>query len=450
MLAAQIAVGSAVVRGVGNPHRFTSKQQFYYAEDYLLRYFIFSHLLNILHYRYYQVGCFMANRVIIKNKKRKIHPLIVGKNTNTAVTVNIGISSPQVDDEIEELEYKKAQVAIESGADILSDLSISGNIKKFRKKLLKDVKIPIGTCPMYETCITSLNETGAIINSTEDDFLDSIKEQSREGVDVMTIHAAMTSKILDKLKDSRRLIPISSRGGAWLAGYMIKNKKENPFYSRYDEILEIVKKYEVTLCIGSSLRPGSIIDGLDELFLNELVVQSQLVHRALEKGVKIIIDGVGHVPADQIPVWVNLAKKMCHNVPIRPLVLATDIGVGYDHVSGAISGAIAAINGADILCCMTRTEHIGSPRLEDIREATISYKIAAHIADIVKLNNVEADIQISKARVLRDWDKIWKYAIDGKKALKIYNEINPDDGNKKYCTMCGELCSYNIIDKYME
>ena len=390
-----------------------------------------------------------ASIVSIKNKNRNIDPVIVGKGKRTAIAVNIGLSKELSNQRYIKIEIKKAMSAIEAGADILSDVSIAGPIKKLRERLLAECSVPIGTLPFYEACVDAIRKTGTILNCSEQDIVRIIEEHAREGVDIMTLHAAFTSELAALVTSSRRLIPIPSRGGALMAEYMFRHKTENPLYSRFDEILGILKANDVTLSIGSALRPGSIVDGLDNVFIGEMVVQGELVSRALSKGVKTIVEGIGHVPADQILLWIKLAKRLCHGVPVRPMPIATDVGAGHDHISGAIAGAIAAMYGADVLCCLTRTEHLGLPRVKDITEAIFTYKIAAHIADIVKLEDLVPDEKISEARRNRDWNTMFQYALDRDGSSELYKKLNKNILNRNYCSMCGQLCAHRTIEKYI-
>jgi phosphomethylpyrimidine synthase len=388
--------------------------------------------------------------IMVRNKKREISPLRISQDSPTRIFVNLGLPGFTPAQADVDSEHRKAIAAVEAGADAVLDLSISGEIGDFRRSLLKELKVPIGTVPIYEAFVNALRKRGSFVKVSEDEIVRVIEQQAEEGVDIMTLHAAFTREVLDRVRLSHRIMPIPSRGGSWLAGYMIDSGKENPLYSRFDELLDILKHHGVTLSIGAAVRPGSIVDGLDDVFLSEMIVQGQLVERALAKGVQTMVEGVGHVRADAIPVWVGTAKQLCHNVPLRVLPLPTDVASAHDHVAGAIAGTIAALNGVEVLCCVTRAEHLGFPRLEDTREAVVAFRIAAHVADLVKTQDYSADESMSRARSSRKWQEMWRSAIDGHLSAMLYDLLKRDMEETDRCTMCGELCAHRIIEQYMK
>ncbi len=373
--------------------------------------------------------------VIVKNADREVKPLAMGEGTKVKINANVGTSPDNAN--LEE-ELDKARVAVEYGSDTVMDLSTGGDLDEIRRKILKDIDVPIGTVPIYQAFIDKKTDL------TKEDILKVIERNCRDGVDFVTLHCGITLDMMDKLNG--RLIPVTSRGGSFLAAWMIKNKQENPLYKYFDEVMEIVKEYDVVISLGDAMRPACLHDASDELQLKELFNLGRLTKKAREEKVPVIIEGPGHVPLDQIEYNVKLEKRICDNSPFYVLgPLVTDIALGYDHISGAIGGAIAAMHGADFLCYVTPSEHLGLPSIEDVKNGVIASKIAAHAADIVRLNNREADDKLSKARCELDWDNIFKYAID-KRIEKTHKELI----NEKECTMCGKYCALKIISEYLK
>ncbi|MBU4202054.1 MAG: phosphomethylpyrimidine synthase ThiC [Candidatus Altiarchaeota archaeon] len=282
------------------------------------------------------------------------------------------------------------------------------------------------------------------VDMTADSILDVIEKHCKDGVDFLTLHCGITRDIVERVGE--RLIPITSRGGSFIAAWTIRNQQENPLYSEFDRILEIVKDYDVVISLGDALRPASIHDASDWCQFQELLNLGRLTKRAREADVPIIIEGPGHVPLDQIEMNMKLGKKLCDNAPFYVLgPLVTDIALGYDHISGAIGGALAAIHGADFLCYVTPSEHLGLPTVEDVREGVIASKIAAHAADIVRLGDTTRDDELSRARRELDWDRIFELCIDGR-----VKEKHKDLCGKKVCTMCGKYCALKILEEYLE
>ncbi|MFA5093540.1 MAG: phosphomethylpyrimidine synthase ThiC [Candidatus Omnitrophota bacterium] len=384
--------------------------------------------------------------VIPLNKNHKIiKPCAVGAGLATKVNANIGTSTDE--SKISE-EIKKLKIAIKYGADALMDLSVGGNLRKMRLEVLKYSTIPVGTVPVYEVAVKAQEYKKDLLNFAADDILAVLEDQAKQGVDFFTIHSGITLKTLKILNKHKRLVGIVSRGGAMMASWMKRNKKENPFYSHFDQILEIAHKYDVTLSLGDGLRPGSVLDATDKAQIAELKTLGQLARRAWKKGVQVMIEGPGHVPLDQIEKNIVLQKKYCNGVPFYVLgPLVTDVAPGYDHITSAIGGAMAASFGADFLCYVTPAEHLSHPSAKDVREGVIASRIAAHAGDLVKRRKIaiQWDKQISLARRSRDWKKQIQLAIDPDKAKEYRLSSKPELSD--VCTMCGKYCSMKLMDE---
>ena len=375
-----------------------------------------------------------------------IHPVGIGQKLKTKVNVNIGTSQdfPQ-----EENELKKVEVALKYETDTLMDLSTGGDITAIRKMILKKARIPLGTVPVYQAAIEAIERRNAIVEMKEDDLFSVIEAQAQEGVDFMTVHAGLTSKAIDRLKNQGRVADIVSRGGAFHLAWMLHNQKENPLYEHFDRLLEIAYKHDITLSLGDGLRPGSIVDATDRPQIEELLTLGELVQRAWEHNVQVMVEGPGHIPLDQVEMNIKLQKRVCHEAPFYVLgPLVTDIAAGYDHIVSAIGGAIAAAAGADFLCYVTPSEHLGLPSVDDVREGLIASKIAAHAADIVKgvKGALERDLKISEARKKLDWEKQQKIALDPYKFKDIRKKRK---SKSKACSMCGEFCAMQIVSKFL-
>lgn len=336
----------------------------------------------------------------------------IGTGLKTKVNVNIGISEEDKDDEIE---MEKVKMALSFGCESIMDLSTYGKPNTFRKKLIEMSSAMIGTVPMYDT-IRYLEKD--LANITSRDFLKMIEIHAKEGVDFMTIHAGINRRAVEAFEREKRLTNIVSRGGSLLFEWMKITQNENPFYEYYDEVLEILREYDVTISLGNALRPGSIHDSTDEGQISELIEIGYLTERAWKKDVQVLVEGPGHMAINEIAANVALQKRICHNAPFYVLgPLVTDIAPGYDHITAAIGGAIAASSGADFLCYVTPAEHLRLPNLKDVKEGIVASKIAAHAADIAKrIPDVrEVDNKISKAREKRDWEEMFSYALDKEK-----------------------------------
>ncbi len=384
--------------------------------------------------------------VIPKNLKRDISkPCGIGAGLKTKINANIGTSK---DSSSIANELKKMAQCIALGADTIMDLSTGLRIEETRRRILARSSVPIGTVPIYEIIINGLKRHNEIRDITVDEMFAVLEKQAAEGVDFFTIHSGVTTKTLNLLKKNPRILDIVSRGGAFLAEWMISNGAENPFYQYFDRVIGIAKRYDVTLSLGDGLRPGAVADATDLPQISELITLGELQKIALKAGVQVMIEGPGHVPINQIEANVILQKSICNGAPFYVLgPLVTDVAPGYDHITAAIGGAIAGSAGADFLCYVTASEHLRLPSLEDVREGVIAARIAAHASDIAKgiEGAIDWDIKISKARRRRDWNEQFKLAIDKTKP-KLYRKSSKP-GLKDVCTMCGEYCSIKMSEK---
>ncbi len=375
-----------------------------------------------------------------------IHPVGIGEKLRTKVNVNIGSSEdfPEIENEL-----RKVEIALKYETDTIMDLSTGGDIRDIRKQILDKARIPLGTVPIYEVAIKAIDEKGSIVDMTEDDIFDVIEDQAKEGVDFMTVHAGLTSKAIERLKNQGRVADVVSRGGAFHLAWILHNEKENPLYANFDRLLDIVYKYDVTLSLGDGLRPGAIADATDRPQIEELLTLGELVKRCWERDVQVMVEGPGHVPLDQIEMNIKLQKQICQGAPFYVLgPLVTDIAPGYDHIVSAIGGAIAASAGADFLCYVTPSEHLGLPSEDDVREGLIASKIAAHAADIVKgvKGARERDLELSKARKQLDWDKQLKLVLDPHKFKDVRQQRRT---KSEACSMCGEFCAMRIVSEFL-
>lgn len=375
---------------------------------------------------------------VVKNRTRDIPALGVGRGMSVKVNANIGTSRLASN---MEFEMEKMRVAVRYGADAIMDLSTGGDLAGIRARILRECKAPIGTVPIYQAAHDVIKEGRAPSTLTAKELLDTIALQAEEGVDFMTIHAGINRETLARYETSGRIVGCVSRGGALLLEWITLNGRENPLFEQYDDVLDILHAYDVTISLGDGMRPGSLHDATDRTQVAELIVLGELAERALAKGVQVMIEGPGHVPLHEIEANIILQKKLCKNVPFYVLgPLVTDVAPGYDHITGAIGGAIAAKTGADFLCYVTPAEHLRLPDLEDVKEGVIAFKIAAHAADIAKgiPGAMEWDIAMSKRRKALDWDGQFELAMDREKCERYRAGI--PDGNAE-CTMCGEFCS---------
>jgi len=384
--------------------------------------------------------------VLPKNKLRHVRkPCAIGEGLKTKINANIGTSKDSSDTQ---REIKKMRKAVSLGSDTIMDLSTGPGAKNTLKAILKHCDVPIGTVPLYEIILSGINRRGSIEKVKAGDMFDVLEEQARSGVDFFTIHAGVTRKAINSLKRNPRIMDIVSRGGAFLAEWIIRNGKENPFYENFEKVIDIAKRYDVALSLGDGLRPGAIADASDAPQITELVTLGELQKRALKSGVQVMIEGPGHVPINQINANVILQKGICNRAPFYVLgPLVTDIAPGYDHITAAIGGAIAGSAGADFLCYVTPAEHLRLPAIEDVVEGVIASKIAAHAADIAKgvKGAADRDMAISKARRGRNWQKQFSLAIDNEKPKRYRSADKP--GLNDVCTMCGEYCSIKVSER---
>jgi phosphomethylpyrimidine synthase len=373
-------------------------------------------------------------------------PAGIGHGLRTKVNVNLGTSKdfPRLP-----VELRKVAVSLMYGADALMDLSTGGDIRAIRRRILAATPLPLGTVPIYQAAVKAIEERGTVVDITEDDLFEAIEGQAREGVDFMTIHAGLTLKAIDRLKGQGRVADVVSRGGAFHVAWMLHNDLENPFYARFDRLLGIARRYDITLSLGDGLRPGSILDATDRPQIEELLTLGELVKRAGEAGVQVMVEGPGHVPLDQVEMNMRLEKRLCDGAPFYVLgPLVTDIAPGYDHIVSAIGGAVAAAAGADFLCYVTPAEHLGLPTDDDVREGLIASKIAAHAADIVKgvPGAIERDLALAKARKRLDWETQRRLAIDPVKFAAVRKRRKT---TSRACSMCGDFCAMRIVSEFL-
>lgn len=384
--------------------------------------------------------------VIPANKNHtSLEPCGIGQGLKTKVNVNLGVSKDCCD---VESEMEKARYAIELKADAIMDLSCYGQTEAFRKKLVELSPVPIGTVPIYDA-VGFLQKDFKTITAKE--FLDVVEKHGQDGVDFVTIHAGINRDSLATFKKNPRLTNIVSRGGSLLFAWMELNQQENPFYEYYDDLLEICSRYDLTISLGDGCRPGSIKDATDAVQIHELIILGELTKRAWEKGVQVMIEGPGHMSMDEIAPNMLLEKKLCHGAPFYVLgPLVTDVAPGYDHITSAIGGAIAAASGADFLCYVTPAEHLRLPTQEDVKEGIIASRIAAHAADIAKgiTGARQWDNDMSEARRNLDWDKMFELAIDPDKARQYRAQSQPEQEDT--CTMCGKMCAVRNMNKVLQ
>jgi len=392
----------------------------------------------------------VSGRIVIPvNRNHKgVHPIGIGEGLRIKVNTNLGTSSDHVN--LEE-ELKKLEVSIQAGTDTVMDLSTGGDIDTIRKEIIRHSPIPVGTVPIYEAAIGAAQKREALAKMRVEDLFEVIERQAEEGVDFITVHCGVTRSAVERLRQAHRLLGVVSRGGSFLIEWMIYNNQENPLYEHFDRLIEIAKKYDVTLSLGDGLRPGCLADATDRPQVEETIILGELTERAWAEGVQVMIEGPGHVPLDQIEANVLLEKRLCKGAPFYVLgPLVTDISPGYDHITCAIGGAIAGRAGADFLCYVTPSEHLKLPSVEDVREGVIATRIAGHAADIARGNPkaFQRDFEMSKARKSFDWERQIELSIDPGKARRYHEEGK--SGEKDVCTMCGEFCAIKRVKDFFE
>jgi len=383
--------------------------------------------------------------VISRNVNHDIKPLGIGRGLKTKINANIGTSKDRIslDEEMEKLD-----VLIKYGADAVMDLSTGGPIKDIRRLLLRKSSVSVGTVPIYEAVAKAAEDHGSIAKMSVEDLFNAIEGQAEEGVDFVTVHCGLTRKTIETLREDGRILDIVSRGGAFLVEWMIYNDRENPLYEHYDRLIEMSKKYDLTLSLGDSARPGCLADATDRTQIDELLTLGGLRDRAVKEGVQVIIEGPGHVPLNQVELNIKMQKEICKGAPFYVLgPLVTDIGMGYDHISAAIGGAIAGAAGADFLCYVTPAEHIRLPNIEDVKEGVIASKIAAHAADIAKgvKGAIDLDIEMARRRKALDWNGQIALSLNPDKVRQWRAEVPPTESH--VCSMCGEFCAIKTVEE---
>ncbi|TWH56626.1 hydroxymethylpyrimidine synthase [Desulfitobacterium sp. LBE] len=376
-----------------------------------------------------------------------LRPMAVGKGLSTKVNANIGTSDayPELAPELSKLE-----IAVAAGVHSIMDLSTGGDIDEIRSRIIQDSPVMVGTVPLYQVMVDTHKAGRGLVEMTDDEIFAGIEKHCRDGADFITVHCGVTLEVIQELREQGRVMDIVSRGGSFITAWMLHHQRQNPLFEQYDRLLNIALHYDVTLSLGDGLRPGCLADATDGPQIKELITLGSLVKRAQEAGVQVMVEGPGHVPLHQIETNMQLAKTLCHNAPFYVLgPLVTDVAPGYDHITSAIGGAIAASSGADFLCYVTPAEHLGLPTEEDVKEGVIAARIAAHAADLVKgiKGAWEWDLEMAKARKALDWPKQIQLSIDPEKAGRMRKAKNED--SQERCTMCGKFCAYQLISDYM-
>ncbi|MBN1232409.1 MAG: phosphomethylpyrimidine synthase ThiC [Candidatus Coatesbacteria bacterium] len=384
--------------------------------------------------------------VLLQNIKRKdLFPVGIGTGLRIKINANIGTSKDLND---LELEINKLKEAIKYGAHTVMDLSTGGDLTEIRKRMIEESNVPIGTVPVYQGAYYMMKKGKSFAEMKVKDFFNLIQEQAEQGVDFMTIHCGVTRSSVNRLKKDGRLAGLVSRGGSLMVEWMEFNKAENPFYQYYDDLLAIAYDYDITLSLGDGFRPGAIDDSTDRPQVQELIILGELVERAREGNVQVMVEGPGHIPINEIETNILLEKKLCKNAPFYVLgPLVTDVAPGYDHIVGAIGGSIAAVSGADYLCYVTPAEHLKLPDVSDVREGVIASRIAAHVGDMIRRNEVDWDYALSKARKDFHWDEVIKLALDPVKAETFRSMVKPQDN--EVCSMCGDFCAIKKMKKVL-
>jgi phosphomethylpyrimidine synthase len=388
---------------------------------------------------------FDSGRVAVFKPSPSGRAVAVGENLRVKVNANIGTSGDLYD---EDLELRKLEAALNARTDTVMDLSTGGDLRSVRRRIVEASTVPVGSVPIYEAIVNAVRHRGGGEKMEPQEMLDAIRLHGEDGISFVTVHCGVTLTGLEYLEEKPRACGIVSRGGSFLARWMRHNNAENPLYERYDEVLQICREYGMVISLGDGLRPGAIADSMDQAQVEELNILGRLSRRAWEQGVQAIIEGPGHVPLDQIPAQMMLQKKLCDDAPFYVLgPLVTDIAPGLDHITSAMGGALAASHGADFLCYVTPSEHLGLPGVEDVRMGVLATRAAAHAADLVRAvpGAWEWDLEMSRARKARDWPEQIRLAIDPKLVMEIRARTCTED--HETCTMCGDLCAYKADSK---
>ncbi len=384
--------------------------------------------------------------IILHNQKHsQVKPVGIGKGLLTKVNANIGTSqdAPHLKDELQKL-----KVAIEAGTDTVMDLSTAGPLDEIRRAILQESTVPVGTVPIYQAVCETCQKGRPIGELSAKEIFKLIEGQAEDGVDFITVHCGLTQASLQRLKKGGRILDVVSRGGVFILEWMVYNQKENLFFEHFDELLEIAKAFDLTLSLGDGLRPGCIADATDSAQIQELIILGELCQQAWDEGVQVMIEGPGHIPLDQIEANVLLEKRLCHGAPFYVLgPVVTDLAPGYDHITSAIGGSIAAWKGADFLCYVTPSEHLRLPNIEEVREGVIAARIAAHAGDIAKghKRSLERDMEMAQMRRKLDWKGQIDLALDTTKARELRESSSPQE--KEVCTMCGQFCAIKAARK---
>jgi phosphomethylpyrimidine synthase len=389
-------------------------------------------------------GHLAAGRAVItlNTGRSDIKPLGIGAGLSVKINANLGTSRDAAD---LQAEIEKAQVAVEAGADTVMDLSTGGDLADIRKKIMQAAPVPIGTVPIYEAAARALEQHSTFCEMSPDDIFNVIEEHLAGGVDFITVHCGVNREALSRMKSEGRLMDVVSRGGALSIAWMRYNERDNPLFVEFDRLCDLAARFDATLSLGDGFRPGATGDATDRAQIQELITLGELQARALSKGVQVIIEGPGHVPLDQIRSNVLLEKKLCHGAPFYVLgPLVTDVAPGYDHITGAIGGALAAWAGADFLCYVTPAEHLRLPDAQDVREGVIASKIAAIAADLARgrPDALAREQAMANCRKSLDWEGMYKHAVDPEKARASRSKIPPMDS--EVCSMCGEFCAIKV------
>ncbi len=383
-------------------------------------------------------------RTAVFKAPRNGRPIAVGEGLRIKVNANIGTSGDIHD---EDLEISKLEAAMKAGTDAVMDLSTGGDLRSVRRRIIRESSVPVGSVPIYEAIVDAARRRGGAEKMSAEEMLDAIRLHGEDGISFVTVHCGVNLGVLEHLRQKPRVIGIVSRGGSFLARWMRLNGRENPLFERYDEVLDICRHYGMVISLGDGLRPGAIADSLDPAQVQELTDLAALAKRASQKGVQAIIEGPGHVPLDQIQAQILLQKQLCDHAPFYVLgPLVTDVAPGLDHITSAIGGAIAGAAGADFLCYVTPSEHLGLPGVEDVRMGVLAARVAGHAADLVRRTTGawEWDRNMSLARKERNWAEQIRLALDPDLAAEIRRRTCPIQSDT--CSMCGDLCAYKADD----
>jgi phosphomethylpyrimidine synthase len=380
--------------------------------------------------------------VIVRNQMRDIPALGIGRSCSVKINANIGTSRDALSFQAE---IEKARVAIAAGAHTIMDLSTGGDLATLRQTLINAVAVPIGTVPVYEAATRALDRSQSFCDMTTEDIFGVIDQHLASGVDFITVHCGVNRESLTRLQSEGRLMDVVSRGGALLISWMRRNEKENPLYEHFDRLLELAARYDATLSLGDGFRPGATVDATDRAQLQELICLGELQSKALKRGVQAMIEGPGHVPLDQIQANILLEKRLCHGAPFYVLgPLTTDTAPGYDHITSAIGGALAAWAGADFLCYVTPAEHLRLPNLDDVHAGVIAARIAAQAGELARGDEKARarEIAMSRSRKSLDWEGMFSHALDPQLARRMRAEVPPTD--ESVCSMCGDFCAIKV------